>query len=835
MKRLFLALSSIFILGFIPPAQANETVFNKPAQTGIAEISQDFYARRNSTFGLDYKNSAAGGDARATLICGADGTNRWQVSSVTGKCWDVEFCYDVPTDNVDSIIRTHLADKTITKRTLKPNTNSKVTNLCYQMRQNASDLDITITQTSKCVPNAMMAPKEKGLCVWDGNTPPQIIADTGDDMFKMLPANGVGNGAFIEYPAVGDLDEPFRLRWIERGPGGKSDKAIMIPSGPSGTFQDFKTFLQRSPANVVRSEVACYPVSAKLCGSTPLPASQPPTPGLCGNAQGKVFANLTAAENAGLCFIGTASSVTNQNNTLRWTCAGIPSSQPSASCTASISIPPSANAPEGQTSPPTQSCFFLASGRVLFHDPRDTEDAEGNPIPPDHAFRIITNQHPTPANWDTHNDVSLLGAGEYKLASPFPKTPLGKNYENQKQNYTDAQKKQYALFDAAAGTIDSVAFGSQTYIEIFSEPDFKGDILYEKKGPLYLLNSFPIEEPLPRDKSAAHEPMRGYTFAHTPALNKARAELQSFAFPNDAYSRNFRSSSSQRQLAGASASSEANSVMNLNKWGTGTSIRVSCGAYADLPECSLSTRCLLSDFDPVNDPPRYGSNLCSFVDPEQQSNGTRGERWVFHGIHLGDFTTKQAYIDHDGYRYTRGTLIEDLVRRDSTTSRFYKRPLHRICRRPIPVTIGGSCTVYAALADPNTDAPTWRFHSDGGVGGPEIHLERTYAQESHLYYDKPLVTGQMSKLHGRSMVTLQSGQTTKFVSEWRKHHSGSKDYDNYHRATDFVDCKDGNITVRKSIWTEVGYDDNCKSILQIERHGSNRHWQCLKHIETSGP
>lgn len=379
--------------------------------------------------------------------------NGWSAASISGFCYNFNFCYDVPTSQVSTIISTHLEGKEIVSSNVKPNTGGAVTQLCYKVVRAAGLEDVTITPYSKCNSATMLTPQSKGLCAFEGSI---VEADTGDDMFKIRAGSG---GAYVEYPSLGDLETPLRLRWVERGSGGQTSKAVMLPSGPPGTFKDFQNFMRYPPNGVVEVEPACYPVNAKLCEEAPI-ATAPPTPGLCGAAEGKNFESASDIPAGDRCYIGTPTAITLNGSQFRWSCGGIPASQPADNCTASLYVPePEPEPPTGQ--PPTDRCFFQVSGGFLGYSTH--EGSCGNTL------------------GVADGCSNILGAGSYPITSPWPASVrTSVRPQSEIDNYSQAQ---YAFLHADATTLDSLALGPDTHVVIYDQPNFEGNVIFEMQGP----------------------------------------------------------------------------------------------------------------------------------------------------------------------------------------------------------------------------------------------------------------------------------------------------------------------------------------------------------------
>jgi hypothetical protein len=144
--------------------------------------------------------------------------------------------------------------------------------------------DIKISETSSTLDalncrsvDNLATPAEKQYCVFNYEGYSGITGNTGDDMFSIDPQAG----AFFVYK-----HESSTAKYISRSGGGRSQK-IMMPSGPGGTFADYKRFINNPPA-FVNVENACPPVEVNLCNS--LGGSMPPPPAVdaqCGLADSR--------------------------------------------------------------------------------------------------------------------------------------------------------------------------------------------------------------------------------------------------------------------------------------------------------------------------------------------------------------------------------------------------------------------------------------------------------------------------------------------------------------------------------------------------------------------
>ncbi|AGH97644.1 hypothetical protein A11S_821 [Micavibrio aeruginosavorus EPB] len=425
------------------PVYAAETPKDHPPKASPYKL--DEYSRDKSSVTITFTGEQ-GGSATAKVYCGAPIGGKWSSvdKDVTGVCYNFNFCYDVPTRDVASIKATHLAGKTITSQTIKANTNGEVTNLCYQVMKKATAADVAADDYSKCTSANMLSPKEKQLCAFDEQTPSQISANTGDDMFKMLSANGyTSNGAFMEYGKI-PMGDNSKLKWVERESGYNPNGTVMIPSGPESSLADYKDFVRKPPTGVVSTESACFPAQFSLCAGSPPPSPEPPVNGLCGSANGGTYKDIASIHASARCYVGIPTAITQSGNKFVWSCKGIPSSEKTDSCSAtkqSEDIVRPEPPPVGETAPPSNYCFFHVSGMLIGKDP----------VP--FWFSQIG---------VTDFASNMVGPGEYARSQPFA--------------------------NADAFTFDGIAIGRDTTVTIYSKPNFQGSIILNQKGPAVINN-----------------------------------------------------------------------------------------------------------------------------------------------------------------------------------------------------------------------------------------------------------------------------------------------------------------------------------------------------------
>ncbi len=319
------------------PALASEKV-ETLSVTSPADVSE--YSRQGTKVNVDF-TSADGGDAKATVQCGDPTGGIWTPIHVEGYCYKGEFGYDVPTEDVDRILATDLAGKTILSRDVVAGTNGKVTHLRYEVALLAKDSDIVFNTYTQCTGSAIKKVAGAGggdvkrHCVFNYEGPDGGIIGASsdpadnDDMFRIKE----GASAYLEYvDRSSDLNNK-RLRWMSRASG---SEPIMVPSGPhSGdeAYKDFDVFMRREPGGVSTQD-ACYPLKISLCKDVEIPATKPPTRGLCGSAHGSSYATASDIPASARCYIGESTPVTEGDTTFTWSCKGIPESEPSDHCTA---------------------------------------------------------------------------------------------------------------------------------------------------------------------------------------------------------------------------------------------------------------------------------------------------------------------------------------------------------------------------------------------------------------------------------------------------------------------------------------------------------------------
>lgn len=453
---LLFGVSAFSFLIACAPAVASES---PQTYTGVSPAVVDEYSRNGTTISLTATNAAHGANATALVRCGTPTQGRWaaDATNVTGTCWDINFCYDVASSAVEQIKATALAGKTITAQTIKAGTGGAVTNLCYQIKRDATPADILVEETSHCTPDQYTGPIEDGvamkpLCIWDEQTPTQIVNNMDDDMYRLdIPLDwDHGNGAYIENPSLGGTDDIDRLKWVERVQSG-DDRGLMIPSGPwvgSNAFTDYRDFMNNAPAEHVKVESACYPSKLTLCADEP-PAQSPPTPGVCGAAHGAKFASVTEIPPGDRCWVGVPSSIQTVGGGYQWSCEGIPNSQATAQCAATVPPPK-----EGTPTPATAECFFQMSGFPINHTTSMGQVSS-----------------------------SIVGVG----ARPGAEVFLGEgHYRKMDKETIGIQFPTYRKGVNVIHAMNGIALGRDTRVTIYSGPNFSGSVMFDRHGPLIM-------------------------------------------------------------------------------------------------------------------------------------------------------------------------------------------------------------------------------------------------------------------------------------------------------------------------------------------------------------
>lgn len=428
-----------------PPAFASEKIEH---HTGVSPYKLDEYSRSGSRASITFTNTE-GGNATAVVQCGNPNGGTWQAIDVSGVCYSKNFCFKVATSAVEQVKATTLAGKTITSQTVVPDTEGKVTNLCYNVTKDAALSDVQTHDYTKCTGSTVKNLKGldgnpvKNHCVFDYSSGDGGIVgvdpdNQNDDMFRIKK----NAAAFFEYVDRSASLNNRRLRWIERADGSNE---IMLPSGPhagTGKYKDYDLFMTRTPGGV-HTEDACYPTQITMCADSPPPANAPPTPGVCGSANEKTYLTLADLPAGGRCYLGTPGQISEDEHGYSWSCAGMPDSQPADHCTAkkeeNLVVDP--ERPSEEVRPPTDACFFHVTGLLLSNSAVDSWYTEIGKV--DEASQLV-------------------GPGDYTQAEPFLR--------------------------ASSTTFDGIALGHDTRVIIYDHPDFKGKVLFDGHGPMVINN-----------------------------------------------------------------------------------------------------------------------------------------------------------------------------------------------------------------------------------------------------------------------------------------------------------------------------------------------------------
>lgn len=181
--------------------------------------------------------------------------------------------------------------------------------------------DIILTKDDQCNGPNLGNPVDKQYCTFKYNGTDGMTGDTKDDMFRLKEKTR----EYFEYNRVQTVDGgQWALNFIERDETGTKHLDLMVPSGPSSTYNDYMRFMQHSPKSVTVHD-ACYPVAVSIdCQHIKN------TPPQCGLANGQT---LNKAPTTDLCGSGTPSAVVvAANGQWAWQCVNNGSS---VNCSAS--------------------------------------------------------------------------------------------------------------------------------------------------------------------------------------------------------------------------------------------------------------------------------------------------------------------------------------------------------------------------------------------------------------------------------------------------------------------------------------------------------------------
>lgn len=345
-KLNFLSVASIFLLTLTgsaawaaEDADHNYGTLNSPAHIDeYSRIGSSFVVKKNISSTADIAlcsepgvecRTFTPGQASATIKCnGADDTAQdnggWDANNISGQCWGkLTVCYGSGTP----------AEK------------------CVDINGDPATKDnVSYTVESSCQDGAYGTPEKKQYCAHNYTGQAGVTGDTGDDMFKISQ----NAGAFFEYPRVGGLSDTDRLRWISRS--GSETRGLMMPSGPAGSFEDYRSFIHNAPSSDVTVERACYKVSAHLCDGTG--PTYPEIAGACGSAQGGAYKTMQEIAASGFCYIGTASNIQENDTEITWKCSGYGNNDNATSCRALKN--------DGGDLPPDVCSNFFVNQNVVF-------------------------------------------------------------------------------------------------------------------------------------------------------------------------------------------------------------------------------------------------------------------------------------------------------------------------------------------------------------------------------------------------------------------------------------------------------------------------------------
>lgn len=233
----------------------------------------------------------------------------------------------------------------------------------------------------------------------------------------------------------------------------------------------------------------------------------------------------------------TVPGSTNPTESSKCYATKVVSSEPDSSYPWTECIPTGQDEPIGQTHCPTETCFLQISGGNM----QDVVDASLF-WPPGFLDNVFW-----PNYYDGYLISDIVGKGDYAETSPF------KKYEGfgDSKNPAGYSEARYPFLYADAKTFDSIAIGPKTRVEIFKGENFTGEKWLDAHGPkiLYNFNQFP--------------PYCGGTDSSAPecipeeGINYLLNEEWPYApeFP---------------------VSTREMSTTNMQEWGRGSSVRVTC-------------------------------------------------------------------------------------------------------------------------------------------------------------------------------------------------------------------------------------------------------------------
>ncbi|MAQ71909.1 MAG: hypothetical protein CL565_06915 [Alphaproteobacteria bacterium] len=234
--------------------------------------------------------------ATMSLTCAGDpaargGWNHGGSPSFSGQCWQsLDVCVDNPPGPPICFDGTSLGDPSLAR-------------------------NHRFNGVSNCSPSS-----QKSMCAYENDGSDLFYKNTGDHMFGL----DHDASAFLDYRGIGaDVDLPGRLRWVARN-GGDTSKALMVPSGPPGSFADYINFLNNSPS-FVTVDKGCFPIEANLCmgEGAPCDPSDPSSPcaARCKNySDAGGYSSQPATDTASGCEAGTFADISDTGSEWQWTC-----------------------------------------------------------------------------------------------------------------------------------------------------------------------------------------------------------------------------------------------------------------------------------------------------------------------------------------------------------------------------------------------------------------------------------------------------------------------------------------------------------------------------------
>lgn len=171
--------------------------------------------------------------------------------------------------------------------------------------------------------------------------------------------------------------------------------------------------------------------------------------GVC-KSYASTYSSQPASNTSTGCTAGSYADATDDSSSWKWTCQGSGGGS-AATCSASKAPTepclPNDASPSGQSSCPTQSCFFWVSGTMPSERDSGTNEAR------------IGGAHVS----------NIVGPGNYPDAAGDTTTPG-------------------PFLTAAMGSFDGIAIGSNTRVIIYDGPNYTGSVLLDQHGPKVLNN-----------------------------------------------------------------------------------------------------------------------------------------------------------------------------------------------------------------------------------------------------------------------------------------------------------------------------------------------------------